>query len=84
MARATHTDITLWAIRAEEPIEITVRPRENDNEIIVEICGIDMWLTLPQAKELSEKLDSAITTIDEFRLASLKDAHEEYERLVQN
>ena len=84
MARATHTDVTLWAIRAEEPIEITVRARENDNEVIVEVCGIDMWLTLSQAKELSEKLDSAITTIDESRLASLKDAHEEYERLVQN
>jgi hypothetical protein len=29
-------------------------------------------------------LDSMIATKDEIRLASLKDAHDEYERLAQN
>ena len=44
----------------------------------------NLIFTLEQAKDLSEKLDSVIATKDEMRLASLKDAHEEYERLVQN
>ena len=84
MARATNTEVTVWAIRAEEPIDIVVRPRDTDNEIIVEVCGVQMWLTFEQAKELSDKLDSAVTTLDENRLANLRQAHEEYERLVQN
>jgi hypothetical protein len=83
MARVSNTEITLWAIRAEEPIDISVRPRDTDNEVIVEVCGVQMWLTFEQAKELSEKLDSAVTTLDEGRLANLRQAHEEYERLVQ-
>jgi hypothetical protein len=45
---------------------------------------VQMWLTFEQAKELSDKLDSAVTTLDENRLANLRQAHEEYERLVQN
>ena len=84
MARATHTEVTLWACKAEESIDISVRPRDTDNEIIVEVCGVQMWLTFEQAKELSDKLDSAVTTLDENRLANLRQAHEEYERLVQN
>ena len=84
MTRVTNTEITLWAIRAEESIDISVRPREVDNEVIVEVCGIQMWLTFKQAKELSDKLDSAVTTLDENRLANLRQAHEEYERLAQN
>ena len=72
MARVSNTEITLWAIRAEEPIDISVRPRDTDNEVIVEVCGVQMWLTFEQAKELSEKLDSAVTTLDEGRLANLR------------
>ena len=83
MARADYTDVTLWACKAEESIDISVRPRETDNEVIVEVCGITMWFTFEQAKELSDKLDSAVTTLDEGRLASLRQAHEEYERLIQ-
>ena len=82
MARATHTEITVWADRADTPAAISVR--EYSEGLIVDVCNVDIWLTLEQAKDLSEKLDSVIATKDEMRIASLKDAHEEYERLVQN
>ncbi len=83
MARTTNTEVTVWAFRAEESIDISVRPLDTDNEIIVEVCGVQLWLSFEQAKELSDKLDSAVTTLDESRIASLRQAHEEYERLVQ-
>jgi hypothetical protein len=82
MARVTNTEVTVWADRADTPAVISVR--EYSEGIIVDVCNVDIWLTVEQAKDLSEKLDSVIATKDEIRLASLKDAHDEYERLAQN
>ena len=82
MARVTNTEITIWADRADTQAVISVR--EYNEGIIINVCNVDMWLTLTQAKDLSEKLDSMIACKDEARLANLKDAHEEYERLAQN
>jgi hypothetical protein len=82
MARVTNTEVTVWADRADTQAAISVR--EYNEGVIVDVCNVDIWLTVKQAKELSEKLDSVIAAKDEARLASLKDAHEEYERLAQN
>jgi hypothetical protein len=82
MARVTNTEVTVWADRADTQAAISVR--EYNEGVIVDVCNVDIWLTLEQAKDLSQKLDSVIATKDEARLASLKDAHEEYERLAQN
>jgi hypothetical protein len=81
--KAKHTDITIWASNAKD-VEINVRPYSAGPEVILDVCGVEFWLSVDQAKELSDKLDSTIADIDHARLQSLKEAHEQYERLAQN
>jgi hypothetical protein len=57
MARVTNTEVTVWAIRAEEPRAFS-SSSGHIQRIIVDVCSVDVWLTFEQAKELSDKLDS--------------------------
>lgn len=81
--KAKNTDITIWASNAKD-VEINVRPYTQGAEVILDVCGVEFWLSVEQSKELSEKLDNVITDIDQARLQNLKEAHEQYERLAQN